>query len=59
MQKRKEQGIYYTPKEVVNYIIKEVVLDKIKGTKIESIHILDPACGSGSFIIKIIDYLFI
>ncbi len=56
---RKEQGIYYTPTYIVDYIVKNTVgeLLKEKKTNIEKIKILDPACGSGSFLIKAFDYL--
>ncbi|MHB1440446.1 MAG: Eco57I restriction-modification methylase domain-containing protein [Cuniculiplasma sp.] len=52
---RKEQGIYYTPSYIVNYIIKNTVGEYIKTHTPEEIlrvRILDPACGSGSFLIR-------
>ncbi len=57
---RKEQGIYYTPTYIVDYIVKNTVgeLLKDKKTKIKDLKILDPACGSGSFLIKAFDYLY-
>jgi len=56
---RKEQGIYYTPTYIVDYIVKNTVgeLLKNKKTKGKDLKILDPACGSGSFLIKAFDYL--
>jgi len=51
--KRKSQGIYYTPKYIVEYLIKETlgeVLKKTKPKELAKIKILDPACGSGSFL---------
>ena len=51
---RKDQGIYYTPSRVVDYIIKNTVGALIKPLNHENaknIKILDPACGSGSFLI--------
>ncbi len=56
--KRKSQGIYYTPKYIVDYIVKETlgeVLKKAKPKDISKIKILDPACGSGSFLIAAYD----
>ncbi|MCL4319638.1 MAG: N-6 DNA methylase [Candidatus Thermoplasmatota archaeon] len=53
---RKEQGIYYTPSYIVDYIVKNTVGEYIKTHKPEEIHkvrILDPACGSGSFLIRV------
>ncbi len=58
--KRKEEGIYYTPQYIVNYIVNNTVRELIKGKsyeEIKKIKILDPACGSGSFLIKIFDVL--
>lgn len=56
---RKEQGIYYTPTYVVDYIVKNTVGELAKNKKfdLDSIKILDPACGSGSFLMKAFDYL--
>ncbi len=51
--KRKSQGIYYTPKYIVEFIVKETlgeVLRKAKLKEIQKIKVLDPACGSGSFL---------
>jgi SAM-dependent methyltransferase/predicted RNA-binding Zn-ribbon protein involved in translation (DUF1610 family) len=59
--KRKEQGIYYTPSFVVDYIVKHAfrpVLDKCKTIdQLRKVKVLDPACGSGSFLIKALDVL--
>lgn len=56
---RKEQGIYYTPTYVVDYIVKSTLGELLKDKKIEvkKLKILDPASGSGSFLIKAFDYL--
>lgn len=59
-QRRKEHGIYYTPKFVTNYIVKETVgrfLQEHSYSEIHNIKILDPACGSGSFLIRAYDEL--
>jgi hypothetical protein len=60
---RKAGGVYYTPKYVVDYIVTNTVGKIIEGKtprQIEKIRILDPACGSGSFLIGafqcLIDY---
>ncbi|MEA2053792.1 MAG: N-6 DNA methylase [Candidatus Thermoplasmatota archaeon] len=56
---RKESGIYYTPPYVVDYIVKNTVgelLKKKKPEEVSKIKVLDPACGSGSFLIKAFDY---
>ncbi len=51
---RKAGGVYYTPQYVVDYIVKNTVGKLIEGKtpkQIENLRILDPACGSGSFLI--------
>lgn len=53
--KRKKMGIYYTPAYIVDYIVKNTVYEYIKDKTIDEIleiNIVDPACGSGSFLIK-------
>lgn len=47
---RKNLGQYYTPKEIVEYILSQ--LNITKDTKI-----LDPACGCGSFIMEAFELL--
>ena len=52
---RKEQGIYYTPSYIVDYIVKNTVGEFVKThtpEEIKKVRILDPACGSGSFLIR-------
>lgn len=53
--KRKELGIYYTPAYIVDYIVKNTVRKYIEEMSIDQIlevKIIDPACGSGSFLVK-------
>jgi len=56
---RKEQGIYYTPTYIVDYIVRHTLGEMLKNKKIKAdkIKLLDPACGSGSFLIKSFDIL--
>ena len=49
-KERKRFGQYYTPQYVVDYIIDNVGIDRDS-------KILDPACGSGAFLIKAYDKL--
>jgi type I restriction-modification system DNA methylase subunit len=70
---RKDEGIYYTPRYVTQYIAETIVEKLFDGTierakdcllrkdyvgardevvKMTSIRVLDPACGSGSFLVK-------
>lgn len=57
---RKSQGIYYTPKYIVDYLVEQTVGEVVsKATKkqLQHIRIVDPACGSGSFLIAAFDQL--
>ncbi len=57
---KKAGGVFYTPKFIVNYIVKNTVGKLIEGKspkQIEKIKILDPACGSGSFLLGAYQYL--
>lgn len=59
-RERKKLGQYYTPKFIVDFIIQETLGKSIEGKKpeeISKIRILDPACGSGSFLINAYDEL--
>ncbi len=49
-EERKLLGQFYTPEEIVEYIIEQVDLDINK-------KIIDLSCGSGRFLIKAYDYL--
>lgn len=52
---RKAGGVYYTPKYIVDYIVKNTVGELLKKCKtpraVANLKILDPACGSGSFLL--------
>ncbi len=51
---KKAGGVYYTPSYIVDYIVKETVgklLDDSTPDKASRLTILDPACGSGSFLL--------
>ncbi len=57
---RKAGGVYYTPQYIVDYIVKETLGRLIEGKtpqEISTIKILDPACGSGSFLLGAYQYL--
>ena len=60
---KKAGGVYYTPTYIVNYIIKNTVGKLLEGKKpgprgaVSKLKILDPACGSGSFLIGAYQYL--
>lgn len=51
---KKAGGVYYTPQYVVDYIVEFTVKSLCKGNtpnQISKYRILDPACGSGSFLL--------
>jgi len=57
---KKAGGVYYTPQYIVEYIVQNTVGKLIAGKTPEEIahmKILDPACGSGSFLIGAYTYL--
>lgn len=57
---RKAGGVYYTPQYVVDYIVQNTVGKLIENKtpkEVSKIKIVDPACGSGSFLIGAYQYL--
>ncbi len=60
---RKAGGIYYTPTYVVDYIVKNTVGKLVEGKRpgpkggVRNLKVLDPACGSGSFLIGAYQFL--
>lgn len=59
MYERKQAGIYFTPEFLVNYLVENTLGKKLEKCKTAaealSIRILDPACGSGTFLIRAYD----
>lgn len=57
---KKAGGVYYTPTYIVNYIVAHTVgklLENKTPKTAASLSILDPACGSGSFLIGAYQFL--
>lgn len=57
---RKAGGVYYTPSYIVDYIVERTVGQLIEGKtprQIGKLRILDPACGSGSFLLGAYQFL--
>jgi len=51
---KKAGGVYYTPTYIVDYIVRQTVGQLVVGKtprQIAKIRIVDPACGSGSFLL--------
>ena len=57
--KRKQGGIYYTPGFLVDHLIRATVGERLKKCKTPEdalrIRVLDPACGSGTFLVRAFD----
>ena len=57
---KKAGGVYYTPTYIVDYIVKQTVGKLVEGKapkQVSKLRILDPACGSGSFLINAYQFL--
>jgi len=57
---RKAGGVYYTPTYIVDYIVRQTVGTLVAGKspkQIEKLRVLDPACGSGSFLLGAYQFL--
>jgi adenine-specific DNA-methyltransferase len=58
---RKAGGVYYTPQYIVEYIVQNTVGKLLETCKtpagVAKLKILDPACGSGSFLLGAFDAL--
>ena len=57
---RKAGGVYYTPTYIVDYIVENTIGRSLAGKtpkQAEKIRVLDPACGSGSFLIGAYQFL--
>jgi hypothetical protein len=55
---RKAGGVYYTPRYIVEYIVEQTVGKLLEGKKPEEtlkLGFLDPACGSGSFLLRVFE----
>ena len=57
---KKAGGVYYTPTYIVDYIVKNTVGKLLEGKtpkQVSKLRILDPACGSGSFLLGAYQHL--
>ncbi len=57
---RKEMGQYYTPQYIVDFIVKNTIAKILEESpdRLFSLKVVDPACGSGAFLIKAFDALY-
>ena len=56
-QNQAKKGAYYTPKFLVDYILAETVEKHYENTKQYSCKVLDPACGSGIFLVEALRHI--
>jgi hypothetical protein len=59
-QVKKAGGVYYTPTYIVDYIVRQTVGKLVEGKipkQVAKLRVLDPACGSGSFLINAYQFL--
>ena len=57
---QKAGGVYYTPPYIVKYIVENTIGKKLAGKtpdEVKSLRFVDPACGSGSFLVGAYQYL--
>lgn len=57
---RHKGGVYYTPRFVVDTIVRRCLAPKVEGLApkdVLNLRVLDPACGSGSFLIAAYQFL--
>ena len=57
---RKATGSYYTPDYIVRYIVENSLAPLCEGKSVDeilSLKVLDPATGSGHFLVGVVDYL--
>ena len=62
-QRRVDRGVYYTPPQVISYIVRSVdsllktELNRPDGLADDSTLILDPATGTGGFLLTVLDHI--
>jgi hypothetical protein len=58
---RKELGVWYTPPEIVKYMVERVdtvlrqELNLPLGLADKNVYVLDPCCGTGSYLVEVLD----
>ena len=62
-QRRVDRGVYYTPPQVISYIVRSVdsllktALNRPDGLADDNTFILDPATGTGGFLLTVLDHI--
>jgi hypothetical protein len=58
---RKELGVWYTPREIVKYMVERVdwvlrhELGRSLGLADKNVYVLDPCCGTGAYLVEVLD----
>ena len=58
---RKELGVWYTPPEIVKYMVERVdtvLREELRlpdGLANKNVYVLDPCCGTGSYLVEVLD----
>ncbi|MCY3936268.1 MAG: N-6 DNA methylase [Chloroflexi bacterium] len=61
---REQRGVYFTPEPVVGYIVRSVDallrshFGRRDGLADRDVHILDPAAGTGSFLLRVLEQIY-
>ena len=61
---REQRGVYFTPEPVVGYIVRSVDsilrsrFNRSDGLASSDVHILDPATGTGSFLLAVVEQIY-
>ena len=61
---RKELGVWYTPPEIVKYMVERVdtvlrqELGLADGLADKRVYVLDPCCGTGSYLVEVLDRIY-
>ena len=61
---RKELGVWYTPREIVRYMVERVdtvlrsELGLPAGLADPNVYVLDPACGTGAYLVEVLDRIY-
>ena len=61
---REQRGVYFTPEPVVGYIVRSVDallrshFGRRDGLADPGVHILDPAAGTGSFLLRVVEQIY-
>lgn len=59
-QLRKNMGVWYTPREIVEYMVERVdrvlreELDESDGLASSNVYVLDPCCGTGAYLVEVL-----